>query len=200
MQSYPAAAARSATDNEKVPPRAVHEMERTAIHSAALRIEWPRGYATSPAKKEDRNGTQAPGISRAGFGWPLAVQTDGTQRADSLHDKKSDAMMRARKLAGNKATELVIKNERGSIVGKADRLLGVVGAFLAVIGYANYSGMNISPFRMPSEAYAIACTVLGALMMLLSFGLVFRNVYRVIAQARAEAQTDRSHDPRRTDG
>jgi hypothetical protein len=47
-----------------------------------------------------------------------AVQTDGTQRADSLHARKSDAIKRARDLAGNKATELVIKDENGRIVGK----------------------------------------------------------------------------------
>ena len=50
-----------------------------------------------------------------------AVQTDGTQRADSLHDKKSDAVTRARELAGNKRTELVIKDERGRIAGKDSR-------------------------------------------------------------------------------
>lgn len=47
-----------------------------------------------------------------------AVQTDGTQRADSLHDRKSDAVTRARQLAENKQTELVIKNEGGKIVAK----------------------------------------------------------------------------------
>jgi len=47
-----------------------------------------------------------------------AVQTDGTQRADSLHERKSNAIKRARELAGNKATELVIKDENGRIVGK----------------------------------------------------------------------------------
>jgi hypothetical protein len=44
------------------------------------------------------------------------VQTDGTQRADSLHDRKSDALARGRELAGNKRTELVIKDQRGRIV------------------------------------------------------------------------------------
>jgi hypothetical protein len=47
-----------------------------------------------------------------------AVQTDGTQRADSLHDRKSDAVARARELAENKRTELVIKNESGRIAAK----------------------------------------------------------------------------------
>jgi hypothetical protein len=47
-----------------------------------------------------------------------AVQTDKTRRADSLHDRKSDAIARGRALAGNKRTELVIKDERGRIVGK----------------------------------------------------------------------------------
>ncbi len=49
-------------------------------------------------------------------GW--AVQTDGTQRADSLHDRKSDAVARGRELAENKKTELVIKNEDGRIAQK----------------------------------------------------------------------------------
>ena len=47
-----------------------------------------------------------------------AVQTDGTMRADSLHDRKSDAIARGRELAENKRTELVIKGERGRIRGK----------------------------------------------------------------------------------
>ena len=47
-----------------------------------------------------------------------AVQTDGAQRADSLHDKKSDAIRRGRELAGNKQAELVVKDERGRIVEK----------------------------------------------------------------------------------
>ena len=41
-----------------------------------------------------------------------AVQTDGTQRADSPHDSKAVAVKRARELANNKRTEPVIKNER----------------------------------------------------------------------------------------
>lgn len=47
-----------------------------------------------------------------------AVQTDGTTRADSLHDRKADAVTRARKLAANKRTELTIKNEAGRIMSK----------------------------------------------------------------------------------
>jgi uncharacterized protein DUF2188 len=50
-----------------------------------------------------------------------AVQTDGTQRADSLHDRKSDAVARGRELAGNKHAELVIKNEAGRVAGKDSR-------------------------------------------------------------------------------
>jgi len=47
-----------------------------------------------------------------------AVQTDKTQRADSLHDRKSDAIARGKELAGNKQTELLIKNENGQIAAK----------------------------------------------------------------------------------
>ena len=47
-----------------------------------------------------------------------AVQTDTAQRADSLHDRKSEAVRRGRELAHNKQTELVIKNGAGRIVGK----------------------------------------------------------------------------------
>jgi len=47
-----------------------------------------------------------------------AAQTDKTQRADSLHDRKSDAVSRGRELAANKRTELVIKDDRGRIIGK----------------------------------------------------------------------------------
>ena len=47
-----------------------------------------------------------------------AVQTDGTQRADSLHERQSDAIQRARELADNKKTELVIKGENGRIRAK----------------------------------------------------------------------------------
>ena len=54
---------------------------------------------------------------RAGGSW--AVQTDGTQRADSLHELKSGAVTRGRELADNKKTELVIKNQNGRIAEKA---------------------------------------------------------------------------------
>jgi hypothetical protein len=47
-----------------------------------------------------------------------AVQTDGTKRADSLHDRQSDAIKRAREIAKNKKTELVIKDQRGRIRAK----------------------------------------------------------------------------------
>ena len=47
-----------------------------------------------------------------------AVQSDGSHHADSLHDTKSGAVRRARELAANKRTELVIKNQDGRI---ADR-------------------------------------------------------------------------------
>jgi hypothetical protein len=53
---------------------------------------------------------------RAGGRW--AVQTDGTQRADSLHDRKTDAVARGRELAKHKRTELVIKNDKGQIQQK----------------------------------------------------------------------------------
>jgi ethanolamine utilization cobalamin adenosyltransferase len=53
---------------------------------------------------------------RQGGRW--AVQTDGTQRADSLHARKSDATARARELAENKGAELVIKDERGRVTAK----------------------------------------------------------------------------------
>jgi len=48
----------------------------------------------------------------------MGSTTNGTQRADSLHDRKSDALKRGRALAGTKHAELVIKDERGRIVGK----------------------------------------------------------------------------------
>lgn len=47
-----------------------------------------------------------------------AVQTDGASRADSLHDRKSDAVTRARELAENKRTELVIKDGAGRVAAK----------------------------------------------------------------------------------
>jgi hypothetical protein len=47
-----------------------------------------------------------------------AVQTDGTQRADSLHGRKSDAERRGKELAKSKQTELVVKNEKGRIERK----------------------------------------------------------------------------------
>ena len=47
-----------------------------------------------------------------------AVQTDKTQRADSLHDSQKAAMARGRELAINKKTELVVKNEKGQIRSK----------------------------------------------------------------------------------
>src|SRR4030095_11702903 len=50
-----------------------------------------------------------------------AVQTDGTQRADSLHDRKSDAVRRGRELAENKQTEVIIKDGRGRIGGSGGK-------------------------------------------------------------------------------
>jgi hypothetical protein len=47
-----------------------------------------------------------------------AVQTDRTTRADSLHDRKSDAVARGRELAKNKQTELVVKDAAGKIAAK----------------------------------------------------------------------------------
>ena len=47
-----------------------------------------------------------------------AVQTDTSQRADSLHDRKSEAVSRGRELAQNKRTELVIKGPDGRNCGE----------------------------------------------------------------------------------
>ena len=47
-----------------------------------------------------------------------AVQTNGTERAYRVKDSKAEAVRIARGVAGNKGTELVIKNERGRIVAK----------------------------------------------------------------------------------
>ena len=47
-----------------------------------------------------------------------AVQTDTAQRADSLHDRKIEAVKRGRELARNKQIELVIKGEDDRIAEK----------------------------------------------------------------------------------
>ena len=47
-----------------------------------------------------------------------AVQSDGTERAASLHDRKDEAVKRARELAAKKQAELVIKDRDGRIMGK----------------------------------------------------------------------------------
>ena len=47
-----------------------------------------------------------------------AVQTDTAQRADSLHDRKSEAVKRGRELARDTQTELVIKGAEGRVAGK----------------------------------------------------------------------------------
>ena len=47
-----------------------------------------------------------------------AVQTDTAQRADSLHDRKSEAVKRGRERARDTQTELVIKGEDGRVAGK----------------------------------------------------------------------------------
>ena len=62
------------------------------------------------------SGSSASLSTFAGGRW--AVQTDGTRRADSLHERKSDAVARGREVAKNKQTDLVIKNQNGRI---ADR-------------------------------------------------------------------------------
>jgi len=50
-----------------------------------------------------------------------AVQTDGAMRATKLFDRKSEAIVRGRELAGNKKTELVIKTGAGRIRAKDSR-------------------------------------------------------------------------------
>ncbi len=47
-----------------------------------------------------------------------AVQTDGTQRAYRVKERKSEAMQIARSVARNKGAEMVVRNERGRIDGK----------------------------------------------------------------------------------
>ena len=44
-----------------------------------------------------------------------AVQTDGSERATSLHETKADAVTRAREVAKRRRTDLVIKNKDGTI-------------------------------------------------------------------------------------
>ena len=44
-----------------------------------------------------------------------AVQTEGAERATSLHQTKADAIARAREVAKHRHTELVIKNKDGTI-------------------------------------------------------------------------------------
>jgi hypothetical protein len=44
-----------------------------------------------------------------------AVQTNGRERATSLHETKADAVARAREVAKHRRTELVIKNKDGTI-------------------------------------------------------------------------------------
>ena len=44
-----------------------------------------------------------------------AVRTDGSERATSLHESKADAIARAREVAKQRRTELVIKNKDGTI-------------------------------------------------------------------------------------
>ena len=44
-----------------------------------------------------------------------AVQTDGTQRATSLHKAKADALARAREVAKRRHAAFVIKNKDGTI-------------------------------------------------------------------------------------
>lgn len=46
------------------------------------------------------------------------VQSTKSGRADSIHDKKSDAVDRGRELSHNKKAELVIQNRNGRISQK----------------------------------------------------------------------------------
>jgi Uncharacterized protein conserved in bacteria (DUF2188) len=43
------------------------------------------------------------------------VQTDGNERATSLHETKADAIARAREVAKQRHSELVIRNKDGTI-------------------------------------------------------------------------------------
>jgi hypothetical protein len=44
-----------------------------------------------------------------------AVQTDGNERATSLHETKADAIARSREVAKQRHGELVIRNKDGTI-------------------------------------------------------------------------------------
>ena len=48
----------------------------------------------------------------------MSGERDGAERADSVHDRKDDAVKRARALAANKGAESVIKDRDGRIMGK----------------------------------------------------------------------------------
>jgi hypothetical protein len=47
-----------------------------------------------------------------------AVQTDGTQRAAKIHERKQDAVDDARARAQSRGAELVVKNQDGRIAKK----------------------------------------------------------------------------------
>jgi hypothetical protein len=53
---------------------------------------------------------------RPGGRW--AVQTDGTQRAYRVSDRKADAVSIGRQVAMHQQAELVVKDERGRIQSK----------------------------------------------------------------------------------
>ena len=80
----------------------------SVVHAAG---EAGRGSVSKKAGKGRRRRVAVE--PRAGGRW--AVQIDGTQRADSLHDRKSDAVTRGRELAENKHAELVIKSGKGRV-------------------------------------------------------------------------------------
>jgi antitoxin HicB len=76
------------------------------------------GAAHSSALKEVGVGRKPQVAVEPRTGGRWAVQTAGTQRADSLHDRKSSAVTRGRELAQHKNAELVIKNDKGRIAQK----------------------------------------------------------------------------------
>jgi uncharacterized protein (DUF4415 family) len=85
---------------------------QTRIDSV-LRAHLWSNPAHQPTKTPHKACARVAVEPRAGGRW--AVQTDGASRADSLHDRKSDAVARARNLAENKQSEWIIRDRAAKI-------------------------------------------------------------------------------------
>ena len=84
-----------------------------------------------------------------------AVRTDGMMRADSLHDRKNEAIRRGRELAESRQTELVIKVKNGQIADRDSYTRAPIEAKVTV-GFRKAGSANTDIIQSKAIVFATA--------------------------------------------